>query len=261
MMSNYSMALSNARILVLGGSSGIGFCVAEQALAQGASVTISSSNSSRLETAVQRLQASIPAAVDRLQGEVCSLGDLESIRPNLLTLLESVTKTGLLDHVVFTAGDPISIKPVGDLSIETIQRMGNVRFYGPMLLGGLATKYLKASHRSSITLTSGSMVHRPLQNWTATAAYGSGTEGVMRGLAVDLAPIRVNVVSPGAILTEMFDSIPEERKDGVLANFKKASLTNSVGTPEEASEAYLYLMRCSFATGTAIPVDGGRLLK
>lgn len=261
MTSKYSTTLFNARVLILGGSSGIGYCVAEQALEQGALVTISSSNSSRLSNAVERLQASYPAAIDRIFGRVCNLGDVESIRPSLDDLFKSATTTGLLDHVVFTAGDPISIKPVGDLSIENIQRMGNVRFYAPLLLGGLASKYMKPSNKSSITLTSGSMVYRPLAGWTATVAYGSGTEGIMRGLAVDLRPIRVNVVSPGAIKTEMFDTIPEDRLEGALDMYRKASLTDSVGTPEEASEAYMYSMRCSFATGAVIPVDGGRLLK
>lgn len=261
MASKYAGLLSNARVLVIGGSSGIGFSVAENALSQGASVIVSSSQSSKVEHAIERLKASVPGVADRIQGHVCDLSTFAVIRPNLENLLKSVTQTSLLDHIVFTAGDPISIKPVSSLSTETIQNMGNIRFFAPLFLGGLAPQYVNTTHKSSLTFTSGAMVHRPMKNWSATSAYGSGTEGSMRGLAVELAPIRVNVVSPGAIRTEMFDEIPAERLDSVLEMYKETSLTDTVGTPEECSEAYLYLMRCSFVTGTVLPVDGGRLLK
>lgn len=261
MAGKYSSVLSQAHILVLGGSSGIGFCVAEHALTTGASVVVASSRQAKVDTATAKLLKSVPEASDRLQGHVCDLGDIESIRPNLERLLQAATQTRQLDHIVFTAGNPISTRPIAELGLDRIKDMGNVRFFAPLLLGGIAPKYMRQSHKSSITLTSGTMTHRPMKNWTSTVAYGSGTEGIMRGLAMDLAPVRVNLVSPGAIRTEMFDEIPPERLDGILQMYKDTGLTNTVGTPEEASEAYMYAMRCSFATGTVIPVDGGRLLK
>ncbi|CAD0110907.1 unnamed protein product [Aureobasidium uvarum] len=260
MSTRYNSVLANARVLVLGGSSGIGFCVAEHALASGAIVTISSSRQSKLDNALERLKASVPHSSANIDGQICDLSNLDSTRSNLETLLKSVTSTQLLDHIVFTAGDGIKIRPVADLEVETIQQMGHVRFFGPMLLGGLAKTYMSPSKTSSITLTSGTNITKPGKGWTAVAGYGAGTEGIARGLAVDLAPIRVNCVSPGAVHTEMFDDIPSDRLPSVLSNFRKRSLTDSVGTPEELSEAYIYLMRCSFATGSLIEVHGGSLL-
>ncbi|ROT39566.1 short chain dehydrogenase [Sodiomyces alkalinus F11] len=257
---NYSNVLAKARVLVLGGSSGIGFCVAEHALSLGAIVTISSSRQTKLDNALKRLKTSVPGSADCVDGQVCDLSDVDSIRPNLEALLKSATRTQLLDHVVFTAGDGIKIRPVSELDVPTIQRMGHVRFFGPMLLGGLAKDYMKPSKTSSITLTSGASIQKPSKGWTVVSGYGAGTEGIARGLAVDLAPIRVNTVSPGAVHTEMFDEIPETRLPAVLSDFRKRSLTDSVGTPEELSEAYIYLMRCSFASGSLIEVNGGSLL-
>jgi NAD(P)-dependent dehydrogenase (short-subunit alcohol dehydrogenase family) len=259
-MSQYNGMLTKARVLVLGGSSGIGFCVAEHVLSLGAIVTISSSRQPKLDNALKRLRASMPDSAASVDGHVCDLSDINLIRQNLERLLESVTRTQPLDHIVFTAGDGIKIRPVAELEVPAIQSMGNVRFFGPMLLGGLAKSYMKPSKTSSITLTSGAATQKPGKGWTTVAGYGSGTEGIARGLAVDLAPIRVNTVSPGAVHTEMFDEIPEDRLASVLSKFRARSLTDSVGTPEELSEAYIYLMRCSFATGSLVEVNGGSLL-
>ncbi|KAA8618598.1 Short chain dehydrogenase [Pyrenophora tritici-repentis] len=239
----YSSMLAKCRVLVLGGSSGIGFSVAEHALSLGAIVTISSSRQAKLDKALERLRASVPESSASVDGIVCDLSDLDSMRPNLEQLLKSVTATQLLDHIVYTAGDGIKIRPVSELEVPEIQRMGHVRFFGPMLLGGLAKAYMKPSKASSITLTSGVNIQKPGKGWTAVAGYGGGTEGIAKGLAVDLAPIRVNTVSPGAVHTELFDGIPQDRLPAVLSSFRKSSLTDSVGTPEELSEAYIYLMR------------------
>ena len=93
------------------------------------------------------------------------------------------------------------------------------------------------------------------------AAWGSGIQGITRGLAVDLAPIRVNMVCLGAVHTELFDDIPKERLDGVLQGFREGTLIGEVGTPENVAEAYLYPMKDQFVTGEILRSDGGRLLK
>lgn len=261
MSSKYTSLLVGTNVLVLGGSSGIGFCVAEQALSQGASVVISSSQQSKVDAAVQRLQESIPDAARRVRGLVCVLGDVTATQSNLNTLLESVTQTQKLDHIIITAGVGHARKPLADHSLDELQTVGNVRFFGSMILGSLASKYMKVATTSSLTFTTGTMTARPHKDWVLTAAYSSGVEGLMRGLSVELAPIRVNVVSPGAVLTELFDGYPKDKMPALMQMYREASLTGSVATPEDLSEAFLYLMRCSFVTGTALQVDGGRLMK
>lgn len=91
------------------------------------------------------------------------------------------------------------------------------------------------------------------------AAFGSAGEGLTRSLAVEMAPIRVNLIKPGAIDTELFDRIPMP-KENLLAMFAKETLVGRVGAPEDVAEAYLYCMKDRFVTGTVIGSDGGRLL-
>lgn len=92
------------------------------------------------------------------------------------------------------------------------------------------------------------------------ASYGAGVEGIVRGLAVDLKPVRVNMVAPGAVLTEIFDPFTPEMRENILEGMKKATLTGEVGRPESVAEAYIYILKDRFITGTVITSDGGRLL-
>jgi len=259
--SKYTSKLQSSRILVLGGTSGIGFCVAEAALEHGAHVTISGSKQPKLDTALSRLQSAYPDKHSRLNGQTCDLSQPQSLESNLDTLLKFAAASSKIDHIVFTAGDPLKIIPVSEATVQEIHRSGNVRFLGPLILAKLAPKYLAPGPKSSITLTGGTMSHRPNKGWTLIAAWGSGVEGITRGLAVDLAPTRVNMVSPGAVHTELFNEIPEDKLPGVLQGFSDGTLVGEVGTPENLAEAYLYSMRDGFTTGAMISSDGGRLLK
>lgn len=83
-----------------------------------------------------------------------------------------------------------------------------------------------------------------------------GKKGWQRGLAVDLAPIRVNAVSPGSVKTDLFDGLSAEAIEGM----RKATLTGRLGRPEDLAESYLYAMRDGFLTGSTIHSHGGRLL-
>ena len=82
-------------------------------------------------------------------------------------------------------------------------------------------------------------------------------EHLTRGLAVDLAPIRVNCVCPGLILTGVWDSIPADRRAEQLERMTKRQPLPRAGEPAEAAEAYLYLMRGGYTTGQVLHVDGG----
>ena len=257
----YTSKLHNARVLVLGGTSGIGFCVAEAALEHGAQVCISGSKQPKLDNAVSRLRSTYPEKASNIHGHLCDLSQPEQLESNISSLLKAAAADSMIDHIVFTAGDPLNLVPIAEATVESIQKGGNVRFLAPLLLGKLAPKYLSPGPKSSFTLTGGTMSHRPNKGWAIMVAWGSGIEGIMRGLAVDLAPVRVNMVNPGAVHTELFDSIPKESLEGVLQRFKDDTLLGKVGAPEELAEAYIYAMKDHFMTGAILTSDGGRLLK
>jgi len=264
MPNKYTNKLHGKRVLVLGGTSGIGFCVAENALENGAIVTVASSRQESIDKTLSRLRESYPDFANNISGHTIDLrsDDAES---SLVSLFDHATNNGkdLLDHIVSTAGDSFGLQPLSAFEgAETLMNAQLVRVVAPMFIAKHAPgKYLRTSNQSSITFTGGVNFHRPGQGWTVPAAAGGAMHGIVRGLAVDLHPIRVNVVDPGAVDTELFGKVfTSEQLDGVRAKFKEQTLTGEMGRPEDVSEAYLYCMRDAFLTGQGILTEGGMLL-
>ncbi|RAL68618.1 hypothetical protein DID88_007331 [Monilinia fructigena] len=201
-------------VLVIGGSSGIGYCVAEASLESGASVIISSSSANRVTKAVKRLQSSYPDG--KVAGYVCDLS-----------------------------------KPTVESDIENfIKQAGQVWFFAPLLVAKVGSRYLSAGPQASITLTTGVTADKPYEGWIVVTSFAAGLHGMARGLAVDLAPVRVNVVSPGAVKTELWGGMEEEERAAVFKAVEEKVLTKHVAGPEEVAESYLWLMKDSNVTGT-----------
>lgn len=250
-------------MLVLGGSTGIGFAVAEAALEHGAFVTISSSNQKKLDNAVARLQSHAKAvglSPDKVSAKTCDLSKPEALDDNIINLLEFATKDGKLDHVAFTAGDALKTPSLSDVTVDLLQSMEIVRSYGTIILVKHLPKYINMTARSSFTITGGVNSWRPAPSFALLAGSGMAKEGLARGFAVALKPLRVNCVQPGAIHTELWDSLPKEQIPFLLDMFGKKSVLGKVGTPEDVAEAYLYCMKDSFTTGGVIESNGGLLV-
>ncbi|KAL8998455.1 MAG: hypothetical protein Q9169_002492 [Polycauliona sp. 2 TL-2023] len=196
----YTSKLSGAKILVIGGTSGIGFAVAEASLEHGAQVIISSSQDSRVQSSIERLLATYPSAKGCLSGHACDLSS-----PNMEDNIQMLfNKTGQLDHIVFTAGDKLATLPIHESTLATMQQAGMVRFFAPLLIAKHGSKSLSPGPDSSITMTTGAVSQKPVAGWTVVAGYAAGLHGMIRNLALDLAPVRVNLVSPGVVETEMW---------------------------------------------------------
>ena len=254
----YTSKLAGSKVLIIGGTSGIGFCVAEACLEMGATVIVSSSSSSRIETAISRLLKAYPSAKDRVSGYPCDLGTSSTLEQNVKHLFE---QAGKLDHVVHTAGDALAAIPIQDASLDQIQQAGMVRFFSPIIIAKYAAQYLPSDSKSSISLTTGSVSERPIPNWAIVNSYATGLHGMTRGLALDLAPIRVNLVSPGGVATELWDKLTKEEFNAFTEKVKKESTTGKIGQPEEIAEAFIYLMKDSNCSGSVISTNGGGLLK
>ena len=110
-------------------------------------------------------------------------------------------------------------------------------------------------------LTSGTIAIRPSAGAALMAGAAAATEGLTRGLAVDLAPVRVNAVRAGAIHTSLWDAVPEPRRSAVLGTLAERAITKTVGQPDQIAAAHLYLMDNHFVTGTVLTVDGGAVLR
>ena len=238
------MALTGQRIVVIGGSSGMGLATARAAAEAGAVVTIASSSKERVDAALADLPRGCDGAVLDVRDEV-AVADL-------------FARIGELDHVVFTAGDRADRRALTDLPLDEARRIFDVRLWGAVAVAKHAAARIRPA--GSITFTSGTIGVRPSPGAALAAAGASATEGLARALAVDLAPVRVNVVRSGAIRTPLWDAVPAPQREAVLESFAKRALTGAIGEPEQIAATHLYLMENQFVTGTVVTVDGGLLL-
>ena len=249
--------LQGRRILIFGGTSGIGFAVAEACVEHGCTVIVSGSNSPNLENTVLRLQTLYPyIASSQIITHACDLSDKETLESNVQTLLSVVTRgaNDKLDHVVFTAGDARSLKTVSEVTVAQFEENQVVRNIAPIIIAKYLPQYMEMVPDSSYTLTGGFIFSKPPPAFGLHAA--SGVEGLARGLAVDMAPIRVNLVAPGVIKTEALKNLPDQALDGLA----KATTIKRLGRPEDIAEAYLYCMKDGFVTGSILHSNGGRFM-
>lgn len=269
--SRFSSKLRNKRVLVVGGTSGIGFAVAQAAVESGAIVTISSSSEEKIAASIEKLKACTrPDSTyseqqqqhQNISGHACDLYDLTKLEDNLRSLFDSATGSGThkLDHIVYTAGNKVGSIKLSAIDAATITDNGILRFYAPILIGKLASAYMASSHESSITLTSGVNNVKPVEGRVLMAGWGAGVEGVTRALAVDLRPIRVNCVCPGPTRTALFDGFPPDVLGPLIERYQSNMLTGVIGSPDDVAEAYVYCMRDRFVDGAVLHTSGGLLL-
>lgn len=236
------MEWSGRKVVVIGGTSGIGRAVAARSAALGAEIIVASSSQAKVDAA----GADLPAGTEALVVDVTDEDQVAS-------LFEHV---GSFDHLVYTAGDwgPMAGGRLAGLDLQRTPDVFSVRFWGALAAA-------KHAHRSmtpggSITLTDGLIAHRPRAGAAVNTAMAGAIEHLVTGLAVELAPVRVNAVCPGLIATEALASIPAERVTAMTAR----QAVPRPGSPDEVAEAYLYLMRGTYTTGQVLRVDGGMSL-
>jgi NAD(P)-dependent dehydrogenase (short-subunit alcohol dehydrogenase family) len=235
------MSLSQKKIVILGGTSGIGFAVAELAAREGASVVVVSSNPERVSAAVGLLP-------NGAQGHAVDLTNEVAVQ----ALFEGVES---IDHLVFTAGESLELGALATTDVSAAQRFFRLRYWGAFM----AAKHAAARIRpgGSIVFTSGLAGARPHPGWALGASICSAMEGLTRALAVELAPIRVNIVSPGVVKTSLWDSLPAVDREALFEQSAAQLLVKHVGEPHEVADAYLYLMKQTYCSGEILRVDGG----
>lgn len=238
------MTLEGARILVVGGGSGIGFAVAQAALADGARPTLASTSAAKLEAASQKLGGVDTACLD-ITDEAAVAGYFAS--------------SGDFDHIVSTAGDWGKGRraPLAEMDMVDAEGLFRVRFWGNAILAKHGAQRVPAG--GSITLTSGMSAFRPQKGSVMATAMAGSIAHLTYGLAVELAPVRVNAVFPGGVATEIFHGLPDPVRAAEEARFKDQLLPR-IAQPGEVAEAYLYAMKGSYTTGQILQVDGGSML-
>jgi NAD(P)-dependent dehydrogenase (short-subunit alcohol dehydrogenase family) len=238
------MTLRNKRIVIVGGSSGIGLATAQSALAAGAHVIIVSSR-----------QTSIDRALAELNGPVTG---------HTIDVLDKKTVTaffddlGEIDHLVYTAGEPLTLNPIIGMDISAAQDFFQVRYFGALTTISAAAPHLHPE--GSITLTSGSARTRPGAGWSLGASISGAVTSLTKALAIELAPIRVNCVEPGIIRSPLWDAMTETDRHQMYEQQGATLPAGRIGEVTDVAQAFIYAMTQTFTTGMSIPVDGGALL-
>ncbi|KDQ15026.1 hypothetical protein BOTBODRAFT_32033 [Botryobasidium botryosum FD-172 SS1] len=248
-MSNSPELLKGKKVVVVGGSSGIGFAVAAATLAHGATVVISSSSETRVADAVKRLGGDANKLVSGIAVDVRD-------DAKLCAFLDDV---GPFDHLVWTASDRL-VTTYPNTDIPQSKHVFDVNFWAPAVAGKHIHDKGLIPPGGSITLTTGISYIRPGKGWTISGGSAGARVSLAKGMAVDLAPIRVNIISPGAVDTEFWDTTDPAEKEMILTAIAQKQLLKYIAGPEEIAEAYIFAMKCSYFTGQAIQVDGGLLL-
>ncbi|MFJ5486340.1 SDR family oxidoreductase [Hansschlegelia beijingensis] len=238
------MKLQGKKVVLLGGTSGIGLAVAQAATAEGAEAVIASSNPGRVNEAL----AVMPAGST---GRVVDLLDAGAIAGFFETV-------GAFDHLVYTAGEALKLSPVASMSLDEARTFFELRYWGALAAAKAAQGKLRPG--GSIVFTSGIAGARPGPGWSAAASICSAMEGLTRALAVELAPLRVNIVSPGVVRSPLWRDMDDAVRSAFYVDQADRLPVGHVGEPEEVAQAYVYLMAQTYGTGQTLVVDGGGVL-
>jgi NAD(P)-dependent dehydrogenase (short-subunit alcohol dehydrogenase family) len=240
----YEMTLQGKRVVLLGGTAGIGLATAQAAAAAGAQVVVVSSNPDNVAKALTGLPAGA-------QGETVDL----AVESDIRALFE---RLGAFDHLVYTAGESLALFPLRETEIDAAQRFFQTRYWGAFTSVKYAAPHINPG--GSIVLSSGGAVVRPMPGWTVAASILGAMEALGRALAVELAPIRVNVVRPGLVRTDLWKDFPEEVREDLFRAQAAALPVGRIGEASDLARSYLHLMEQEYVTGSILTVDGGGIL-
>lgn len=239
--------LAARRVVVAGGSSGMGLASAEALLRAGAAVLL-----------VGRSEAKLAAARERLAafGEVQVWRADVTVEADVRALFDAA---GAVDHIVCTAADirgAYALLP--EVDADAIDRAWRSKVLAPMLLARHGGPRLPAD--GAVVLTSGIAAYRPRPRGVVVAAINAAIEGLVRAMALELAPVRVNAVSPGWVRTPIWQDVAGADSETMLAEMAARLPVGRVGLPADIADAVLFLLGNGYTTGTVLHVDGGHRL-
>ncbi len=236
--------LKGKKVVIIGGSSGIGLATAKSVTAKGGNVIIVSSNQQRIDKGLQEIGGQ-------------SLGYAIDVT-NEMQVKELFEKIGSFDHLIFTAGENLILSNVEDTGLEDARNYFNIRYWGAFTAVKYAFPFINAT--GSIVLTSGIASNRPNKGWALGASICAAMEGFTRALAMELAPIRVNIVSPGVVKTALWGNMSDSDREQMYDTIGNALPVKRVGEAEDIAKTFVYLLEQEYATGQTLIIDGGTSL-
>lgn len=233
------MQLAGKSVVVVGGSSGIGLATAELAKKEGATVIIASRSAEKVNAAAGKI------GVKGVTADVTSDDSIAAL----------FKQAGAVDHVVVTAAQ-LKTGPFKTVAMDDVRGTMEGKFWGAWR----CARFAEIKPGGSLTLVSGFLSIRPRPNSAIVGAANGALESLARSLAVDLAPVRVNCVSPGVIDTPIRAAMPEAARREMLDKTAASLPVRRVGHAEDIAQQILAFMINGFATGSIVYLDGGALV-
>lgn len=237
-------SLNGRKVVVVGGSSGIGLGVAAAALQGGADVVLVGRSPGKLRAAELKL------------GSARNVRSLAADMTQEAEVARMFDEIGAFDHLVSTAGTAPPNDPIDHADVDVVRRFIDNKLVGAVVLAKHAARTLRTG--GSMTFTSGINKDRPpVPGGSVVSAIAGSFSYFARALALELAPTRVNIVSPGWVDTPMWDELVGEAKSGFFADMAARLPARKIATPADVAPAYVYLMQSEFTTGETLRIDGG----
>jgi NAD(P)-dependent dehydrogenase (short-subunit alcohol dehydrogenase family) len=236
------MSFDGQRVVIIGASAGIGEATARAFAARGAAVTITGRSKERLDQAAQRIGHPVLAA----ELDATSRGALDAF----------FATTGTIDHLVLSASPGAAgVGPIATLDDAALRQAFDGKFFAHVKAIQAGLPQLRRD--GSVTMVTAASARAAFPGTAGIAAANGALETMVAPLAVELAPLRVNAVSPGVIDTHWWNALPEDQRRAYFDSVAAVSPVRRVGQPDDIAEAILYLAGAGFVTGTVLECTGG----
>lgn len=236
------MSFAQQRVVIIGASAGIGEAAAKAFAAQGASVTITGRSTERLDQAAGRI------------GHPVLTAELDATSRAALDTFFATT--GTIDHLVLSASPgAVGVGPIATLDEAGLRQAFDGKFFAYVKAIQAALPQLRQD--GSVTVITAATARAAFPGTAGIAAANGALEAMVAPLAVELAPLRVNAVSPGVIDTHWWNAMPEDQRRPYFDSVAAVSPVRRVGKPEDVAEAIVYLTGAGYVTGTVLECTGG----
>ena len=235
-------------VAVIGGTKGVGLCTVVELLKHGFEVVLSGRSADSVQAAIDEAKKAVPAAANAVSGHPLEYSNHTSIT----AFFEKMTK---VDHLVLVGSSDRAYGPFSQIPLEKFRKSLDSKLIGYADVTQVALP--KIPPTGSIVMVSGGTSRQAIPNTSFLAAVNGGIVCMATTLARELAPIRVNVVSPGLLDTHTYNYMTPEQKAGFFQQTLGRLPVGRIGKPEEIADAIRFLVMNAFTTGTVLDVDGG----